>query len=163
MELKLNNVKFKRIAIIGVGLIGGSLALAMKRKGIGEQIIGIDDPSVFKKAKAAGAIDQAFERKQLADAVSQADLIFICTPIHLILDFLPQIAKAAPSHALITDVGSVKREIVRVAGTCMPKDKYFLGGHPMAGAETRGFESADSFLFENTIYVLTPSQAIPEE
>lgn len=159
----MNNIKLKRIAIVGVGLIGGSLALAFKRKGIGEQIIGIDDLSVIEKAKARGAIDKGYKPDQLEEAVSQADLIFICTPIRRILDLLPKIAKFARVGALITDVGSTKREIVRVADTAIPENKFFLGGHPMAGAENRGIESADSFLFENTIYVLTPSQSIPEE
>ena len=159
----MNNTNFKRIAIVGVGLIGGSLALALKRKGIGEQIIGVDERDVLQKAAARGAIDRGYERDQLEEAVAQANLIFICTPIHLILKLLPQIVESASAGALISDVGSTKREIVHVANNIVPKGKYFIGGHPMAGSESRGIESADSYLFENTIYVLTPAQPIPEE
>jgi len=157
----LNNIKFKRIAIIGVGLIGGSFALALKRKGVGEQIIGVDEQFVLEKAIAQEAIDRGYTRNQLEDAISEADLILICTPVHLIVKLLPRITKAAKSGALISDVGSTKREIVRIAGDVLPEDKFFIGGHPMTGAESRGIDSADSYLFENTIYVLTPSHPIP--
>jgi prephenate dehydrogenase len=158
----LNNTKFKNIAVVGVGLIGGSISLALKRKNIADQIIGIDDKVILEKAKARGAIDVGYKRDQIGEAVAQADLIFICTPILTILQLLPRIAEYAPGGALISDVGSTKQKIVQTANTIMPKGKYFIGGHPMAGAESRGIESADSYLFENTIYVLTPVQPTPE-
>ena len=163
MSFELNNLNFKRIAIVGVGLIGGSFALALKRKGVGEQIIGIDDQYVLEKAIAREAIDQGFERNQLQEGVANADLIFICTPVHLILDSLPKVIEAAKENSLITDVGSTKREIVKAANSVLANDKFFIGGHPMTGAESSGFDSADPYLFENTIYVLTPSQPLPEE
>jgi prephenate dehydrogenase len=154
---------FKSILIIGVGLIGGSLGLAIKRKGYSGKILGVDNPSTLNWAIEKNVIDLGFSREDISVAIPKADLIFICTPILDILKLLPIIGKRAKAGTLITDVGSTKRIIVETANIHVPAECDFIGGHPMAGAEFRGVKAADPFLFENATYVLTPHQAIKEK
>jgi prephenate dehydrogenase len=154
--------QFKRVLIVGVGLIGGSLGLALKRKGFKGTIIGVDDPDVLEQAKQRKVLDEAYPRDQLEKAASDADLIFLCTPIMEIIRILQSIGKHTRPKTLITDVGSTKRKIVETANIHVPGYCNFIGGHPMAGSEARGIQAADPFLFENTTYVLTPSRPIEE-
>lgn len=139
-----------KIAIVGLGLIGGSLALALKKDG--HYIIGIPHrEETIAEAKAAGAID---EGSLEVSRVAEADLIFICTPINLILSELEKIKPHLKKGALVTDVGSTKHEIVSKAEKLMPKGTYFVGGHPMAGKEVVKFKNAEAGLFEGRIYIL---------
>lgn len=154
---------YSRITIIGMGLVGGSIALALKRKNFCETIIGVDEFSIIHKALERGAINEGFNRAELEDAVKGSEFIFICTPLQQIIDILPAVAKAVDEGALVCDVGSSKGYIVEEANKHFPENKYFLGTHPMAGAETKGIESADPFLFENAIWVVTPGHRIPEK
>jgi len=154
--------QFKRVLIVGVGLIGGSLGLALKRKGFKGTIIGVDDPVVLEQAKQRKVVDEAFPREQLETAAKNVNLIFLCTPIVEIIRLLQMLGKFVKPNTLITDVGSTKRKIVEAANIHLPADCDFIGGHPMAGSEARGVEAADAFLFENTTYVLTPSRPINE-
>ena len=154
--------RFKRIAIIGVGLIGGSLGLALKRKGLQGTIIGVDSQDVLEKAKKSKIVDECYTKDKLKEAVSNADLIFICSPIDEIVKLIQTIGKYVKPNTLVTDVGSTKRKIVEAANIHLPADCDFIGGHPMAGSEFRGVEAADPFLFENTTYVLTPSRPVSE-
>lgn len=154
---------YSRITIIGMGLIGGSIALALKRKNICETIVGVDEFSTIHRALERGAIHEGFNRTELENAVKESEIIFICTPVQQIVELLPVIAKAINEGTLVCDVGSSKNYIVEEANKHFPENKYFLGTHPMAGAETRGIESADPFLFENAIWVITPGQRIPEK
>jgi len=155
--------QFKSILIIGVGLIGGSLALALKRKGYDGRILGIDEEDVLERARSRGALDQSFPRSRLTEAVAGAELIFLCTPILEILKLLQEISGHLRPGTLVTDVGSTKRRIVEAATLHLPSDCDFIGGHPMAGSEFRGIDAADPFLFENTTYVLTPVRPIGEK
>lgn len=154
---------YSRITIIGMGLVGGSIALALKRKNFCETITGVDEFSIIHKALERGTINEGFNRTQLENAVKGSEIIFICTPVQQIIELLPVIAKAADENALVCDVGSSKGYIVEEANKHFPENKYFLGTHPMAGAETKGIESADPFLFENAIWVVTPGHRIPEK
>ena len=154
---------YSRITIIGMGLIGGSIALALRRKKLCETIIGVDEFSIIHKALELGAINEGFNRTDLEKAIKGAEIIFICTPVQQIIELLPAVANAADDKALVCDVGSSKSFIVEEANKHFPENKYFLGTHPMAGAETKGIESADSFLFENAIWVVTPGHRIPEK
>jgi prephenate dehydrogenase len=146
---------FRRITIIGVGVIGGSLGLAIKKRFRSVMITGVDRPRILKKAIARGAIDIA--ERSIAPAVERADLVFLATPISVILKLLPEVARFAGPRTLVTDVGSVKRPIVRTAQKCFA-DGAFVGGHPMAGVELSGIEAAHPLMFENAVYVLTPLQ-----
>jgi len=140
-----------KIAIIGLGLIGGSLALALKKAG--HYIIGIPHrEETINEARQAGAIDEgSIQIEKAADA----DLVFICTPISLIIPKLKELAPHLKKGAIVTDVGSTKAETVLQAEKLMPKGTYFVGGHPMAGKEVVKFRNAEAGLFEGRTYILT--------
>jgi prephenate dehydrogenase len=148
------NHNFKRISIIGLGLIGGSWGLALRKHGYRGALIGCDRPGVLKLAVAAGAVDEGAQ--DLASAVRGADLVILATPVGVILDHLSQLKASGVPGALVTDVGSTKRLICRRAIEAFGDEPFFLGGHPLAGKERSGFEHADATLFEKARYVLTP-------
>ncbi|MBN2356578.1 prephenate dehydrogenase [candidate division KSB1 bacterium] len=153
---------FKNVLIIGVGLIGGSLGSALKRKGFTGTLMGVDDEMVLEGARQRNIIDEAFSREQMPNAIKKAELIFLCTPIAEILRLIQSIGSHVRPNTLITDVGSTKRKIIETANLFLPSHCDFIGGHPMAGSEQKGVDAADPFLFENTTYVLTPSKPIDE-
>ncbi len=147
----------ERVTIIGVGLIGGSLGLALKKHGFPGVIAGVGRRQTVEKALAAGAIDQPYE--ELEPAVRDADLVYLATPISTILDLLPRVRGAAPAHTLVTDAGSTKSQIVDRGAALFPdgvQGPLFIGGHPMAGSEKRGVENASADLFHGATYILTP-------
>ncbi|MDD4179547.1 MAG: prephenate dehydrogenase/arogenate dehydrogenase family protein [Candidatus Margulisbacteria bacterium] len=143
------------IAIIGLGLIGGSLGLALKRAGQASlKITGVPRrEETIKLALQLGAIDEG--TTDLAKGVADADLVFVCTPINLIIPIITEIAPKLKKGAIVTDVGSSKYEIVSQAEKLMPKGVYFVGGHPLAGKETTKLEAAEAGLFSNRTWVLT--------
>jgi prephenate dehydrogenase len=145
---------FHRVAIIGLGLMGGSWGLALKRYGFAGRRVGCDGPEVLPRALACGAIDEG--SPDLLAAVRDAELIILATPVGAILDLLPQVKAGAPPRALVTDVGSTKRLICQRARELFGDEPLFLGGHPLAGKERSGLENADAALLENARYVLTP-------
>jgi prephenate dehydrogenase len=145
---------FNRVTIVGLGLVGGSWGLALKASGFPGRRVGCDQPEVLKRALAAGAIDEGAE--YLEGAVRDADLVILATPVGVILDLLPQLKAIVKGIALITDVGSTKRLVCRKGAEVFDRAALFLGGHPLAGRERSGFESADAGLFRNARYVLTP-------
>lgn len=142
-----------RIAIIGLGLIGGSLGLALKKSG-GLTIVGIPrQEATIQKGLALGAIDEG--TTDHVQGIKEADLVFICTPINLIIPVLTEIAPQLKKGAIVTDVGSSKYEIVSQAEKLMPKGTYYVGGHPMAGKETFKLEAAEAALFEGRTWIFT--------
>lgn len=155
--------RFKHIAIVGVGLIGGSLALALKKKGFGGRISGVDSEEILHLAQKRKAIDQAFAKQELQEAVKDANLVFLCAPISEIITILQNIGEFVQPSTLITDVGSTKRKIMEIANIHLPSDVNFIGGHPMAGSEFSSIDAADPFLFENTSWVLTPGRPLSKE
>jgi prephenate dehydrogenase len=140
------------VAIFGVGLIGGSFALALRKAGFTGRIIGVSSEETIRMALALEVIDEALPAREAAE---QADLIYLAQPIHRIVNSLADLGAWAKTDALITDVGSTKRTIVDRASQVISRSQ-FLGGHPMAGRERRGVESAEADLFEGRPYVLTP-------
>jgi prephenate dehydrogenase len=148
---------FKRISIIGLGLIGGSWALALEKLGYAAQRVGFDVPEVLKQAVESGAVHEA--AKGVDEAVRSTDLVILATPVSKILELLPKLKSSAPSHALITDVGSTKQRITERAKEFPAAGPLFLGGHPLAGKEHSGFEHADADLFRNACYAIVPSSA----
>jgi prephenate dehydrogenase len=140
------------VVIAGVGLIGGSFALALRRAGFRGRIIGVSSPKTIQVALARGVIDEAASLEQ---AVPWADLVYLAQPIRRIMGTLEEIGPLLREGALVTDAGSTKAEIVEQARRFLQKDQ-FLGGHPMAGKERRGVEEADAELFAGRTYVLTP-------
>jgi prephenate dehydrogenase len=140
------------VAIFGVGLIGGSFGLALKKSGFQGTIVGVSSDATLRMALERGAIDEA---APLADAARGADLIYLAQPIGRILDTLHHLDSLVNSRALITDAGSTKSAIVAAARKHIRRCS-FLGGHPMAGKEKRGVGEADAELFRGRTYVLTP-------
>lgn len=147
----------QKIAIIGIGLIGGSLALALK-KGAGGQICitGFDsDPVCGEKALECGAVDRL--AAGVAYAVADADVVFLCTPVLQIVSLMEQIGPHLKPGAVITDVGSTKALLQRQLAPFLPADSCFIGGHPMAGREKSGFSAANENLFVDKLYILAPA------
>jgi prephenate dehydrogenase len=145
----------QRVTILGTGLIGGSFALALKKYATGLHITGWDRAESVQTAQSAGAIDCA-HHGDLSDAVGAADLVYIALPIGVTLDLLPEIARHAAPHALITDACSTKVRIVTAAAELLnlPGGAIFLPGHPMAGREVSGIANADADLFHGQTYAL---------
>ena len=148
---------FKQISIIGLGLIGGSWALALKKLGYGAHRVGFDAPEVMNQAVKSGAIHEG--ARGLDEAVRDADLVILATPVGKILELLAQLESSVSSRALITDVGSTKERISERAKELPAGGPLFLGGHPLAGKERSGLDHADAELFRNACYAIVPSSA----
>ncbi len=145
---------FKNITIVGVGLVGGSLGLAIRRRFPHVRVVGVDKRSVLIKAKRRGAIAHA--EGDLAKGIHGADLIILATPLTAIFRILPQIAKLVPPTTIVTDVAGVKLPVMNLARKHFAGN--FIGGHPMAGIELSGIGAAHPLLFENALYVLTSTR-----
>lgn len=144
------------VAIFGVGLIGGSFALAIRKAGFPGRIIGVSSPATIRRALELGVIDEGLPAHEAAAA---ADLIYLSQPILQIVDSLAELNAWVRPEALITDAGSTKTVIADRAAKAISRCQ-FLGGHPMAGREKRGVDAAEADLFRGRPYVLTPrSQA----
>jgi len=140
-----------RIAVLGVGLIGGSIGLAARAK-LDAEVAGFDpDGELLGRASELGAIDSA--RESVAAAVEGAELVFCAAPVMALPGLAAEALDAAGEDCAVTDVGSVKREVIAVLG----EDTRFIGGHPLAGAETSGVENARADLFDGARWYLTPT------
>jgi prephenate dehydrogenase len=145
------------VAIVGVGLIGGSFGLALKKAGFRGAILGVSSEATIRAALERGAIDRG---AALDQAAREADLLYLAQPIGRILDTLHHLDPLVQPQALITDAGSTKHAIVTEARKLVRRCQ-FLGGHPLAGKEKRGVAEAEADLFRGRTYVLTP--ASPDE
>jgi len=147
---------FKQVTIIGTGLIGGSLGLALRKRHLARRVIGCDRAPVLERAIDCGAIEAGSPNP--ADAVHGSDLVILATPVIAILDLIERLAPSLPARTLVTDVGSTKVEIVARAVRSFGRaaGQRFLAGHPMAGKEHAGVEFADADLFEGTAWLFTP-------
>ena len=147
-------MKFHKITIIGVGLIGGSIGLAAKRKKLAHQIIGVcRHKASLRKALRIGAIDKG--SLDYKTAVKDADLIILAAPVSQIIKIGQEIIPYLKPGSLITDVGSTKAEVVREIEKKLPERIYFVGAHPLAGSEKRGADQARADLFQGAICILT--------
>jgi prephenate dehydrogenase len=153
---KLIVMAFKQVTIIGTGLIGGSLGLALKKRQLAGRIIGCDRAPVLERAQDCGAIEAG--TTDPADAVRGSDLVVLATPVLAILDLIERIGPALLAKALVTDVGSTKVQVVQRAAKSFGRNagQRFLAGHPMAGKENAGVEFADADLFEGAAWLFTP-------
>lgn len=148
----------QRLAILGVGLLGGSVGLAAKAASNSYQVVGYGHrEATLRAAIEVGAIDEA--KSSSAAAVEGADLVVLCTPVSLFGALLTQIAGALKPGAVVTDVGSTKRSVVKLAAETLPYSVHFVGSHPMAGSEKRGVEFARADLFAGALCILTPAPA----
>jgi prephenate dehydrogenase len=149
-------MSIRQITIIGNGLIGGSLGLALKKRKFRGRIIGCDRAPVLERAHEKGAIDTAVTNP--ADAVQGSSVVVLATPVVAIIDLIERLGPALSAKALLTDVGSTKSEVVaraqKVFGKAAPQ--RFLAGHPMAGKEQSGVEFADADLFQGAAWFVTP-------
>lgn len=152
-----------RIAIIGLGLIGGSLALALKRERPSDfEIAGCAATrETIAKARKRGAID--IEARTPAAAVEGAAIVVLATPISRMRDVLQEIAPALTDGAVVTDTASTKREVLRWAEELLPERVHFVGGHPIAGKEQSGIDAADPDLFRGRPWAITPSVRADEQ
>ena len=155
--------RLKNIAVVGVGLIGGSFALGLRRAGAVARIVGTDrDTQALERAAALGVIDTAAH--SIADAVAGAELVFVAVPVRAIGPVLHDIERVLGPDAVVTDAGSTKSDVVRTAREEL-KDKFarFVPGHPIAGRETSGVDAATPDLFRGARVVLAPEPGtLPE-
>ena len=147
---------FKQITIIGTGLIGGSFALALRKRKFAGRIVGCDREGTLERARMRGAIDDGTANP--GDAVHGSQLVVLATPVLAILDLIERVGPSLQANALLTDVGSTKSAVAQRALKVFGKKavKKFLAGHPMAGKELSGVDYADPDLFENAAWFLTP-------
>ena len=145
-----------QITIVGTGLIGGSLALAVRQSGFAGTIVGCDSPETLQRAVGRGAIDRA--EPNVALAVHGSDVVVLATPVGAILSLFEQLAPTLPTTTLITDTGSTKQKLVERARMVFGAEagKLVLPGHPMAGKEFGGIEHADANLFQGAVWLITP-------
>lgn len=157
----LNMNPFSKILIYGLGLIGGSLALALRNAFPDVYIYGAErDKNVLRQAKRRGIIDASVTGlKEICDC----DLIILATPINKIIATLAEIGRHAKPGSVITDVGSTKVDICRAAQRHFPANVYFIGGHPMTGKERSGLEASDEQLFLRASYLLCPNGNVPKK
>lgn len=149
-----------RLAVVGVGLIGGSIGLAARRRAGGNSTIHVSGydrhASVLSAALEAGAIDEAIHT--VAEAVSGVDTVFVAAPVGALPELIGEVLRFCGPDCLVTDVGSTKRAV-----TGAIDDPRFIGGHPLAGAETAGVWNAREDLFDGASWYLTPSASAPHE
>jgi prephenate dehydrogenase len=156
------NPEFKRVTIIGVGLIGGSLGMALCRSGLAKEVIGAG--SRLKNLSVAvemGAVNRIVSSPE--EGAVGADLVVIATPVSATIPVLKKILPYLTPGAVITDVGSTKAAITGQAEKLLPEGISFVGGHPMAGSERAGVRAADPYLFENAFYLITPNAGTPPD
>lgn len=144
---------FRRVAVIGAGLIGGSFALAFRKYFPDSIVVGWDKPVVLRRALERGAIHEGIP--DLTLAVAGADLIYVALPVGHTIELLPEIARLAGPNSLVTDAASTKRSVCAVtAESFRESGAHFLGGHPMAGKEISGIDAAEAHLFRGSKYAL---------
>jgi prephenate dehydrogenase len=150
------SMPIRQITIIGTGLIGGSLGLALRKKKFAGRIVGCDREATLEKARMRGAIDSGTANP--GDAVHGSQVVVLAAPVLAIVDLIERVGPALPAKTLLTDVGSTKALVVERAMKVFGKNagKRFLAGHPMAGKELSGVDYADADLFQDAAWFLTP-------
>jgi len=152
---------FERIAVIGLGLLGGSVAGAARARGVAARVVGVSrGRDTAAAAVAAGLADEATH--ELAAGVAGAELVVLCTPVFAMGETLRRAAPALAEGALVTDVGSVKGPLVETLPGLLPPGVAYVGAHPMAGSHETGLRHASQELFAGAVCVLTPTPATPE-
>lgn len=148
---------FNTVAIVGVGLIGGSIGLALRERGLAQNVVGIGRrQDSLRTARRVGAVTQT--TVNLDKGVAEAELVIVCTPVGRIVEDVRRVADHCPEGALITDAGSTKRLIVEPLDGGLPRGCRFLGAHPLAGREKTGAAHASADLFHGRVTVLTPTK-----
>jgi prephenate dehydrogenase len=149
--------EWNNIAIVGVGLIGGSIGMALRQRGLAKNVVGIGrEQGSLRVARRVGAVTHT--TIDLAKGVAEAELVIVCTPVGNLVEHVRQAAEHCPERTLITDVGSVKRAVVESLDTGLARGCRFLGSHPLAGSEKAGAANASASLFEGRVAILTPTR-----
>ena len=144
------------VAVVGPGLIGGSIGLALRKHDLADKVIGIGRKQMsLRIARRVGAVTNT--TIDLAKGVADAELVIVCTPVGQIVDDVLKVAEHCPPGTLITDVGGAKGPIVAALDENMPRDCRFLGGHPLAGSEKAGAANASADLFDGRVALITPT------
>jgi prephenate dehydrogenase len=156
--------RWEQVAIVGVGLIGGSIGLALRRAGVARRIIGVGRSAAnLQRAIACRAIDQLV--LESAGELPEVDLVIVCTPVDHVAKHVAWWANSAASGALVTDAGSTKARIVSEVDAQLhehnPRQARFIGSHPLAGSEKAGVEHARENLFDGRVVVITPTDHTP--
>jgi cyclohexadieny/prephenate dehydrogenase len=155
-------MRFEQIAIVGVGLIGGSVGLAAKARGIAGRVAGIGrDEHSLTHALKLGAVDSL--SLDLTDGVSGAELVVVCTPVDRIAEFVLNAAPHCRAGTIFTDTGSTKANIVAAVEGKLPQGIAFVPAHPLAGSEKNGVANARADLFEGRLTILTPREESGQE
>ena len=153
----LNSWFFRKVTIIGVGFMGGSLGLAMKKQKLVKEVVGVfQKQSTLVDAIKLKAIDTGLT--DIPQAVNNADLVVLCTPVESIRKLFPVIAPHLKRGCIVTDMGSTKADIVEEAEKVFPSSVFFVGSHPMVGSEKKGVDFAKDDLFENATCFMTPNK-----
>jgi len=158
--------RIRTLVVIGVGLIGGSFALALRRRGVAARVIGIGRTRAnLESARALGAIDEAHTLDgDWPRVINDADVVMLATPVAQYPALLAQLAPRLSAHTIVTDAGSTKQDVVAAAratlGAALPR---FVPGHPIAGSERSGAAAADADLFEAREVILTPLDVTGED
>ena len=147
---------FQRVAIIGMGVIGGSIGLALRKKRAAVEVVGYDPgKGVCERACRIGAIDRGCD--SLEDTVCRAELVILATPVGAMHRLLQELVPVLSLGTVVTDVASTKAQVINWAEELLPEGVTFVGGHPMAGREVSGIDVADATLFCGRIYCITPT------
>jgi prephenate dehydrogenase len=144
---------FNKVAIVGVGLIGGSLALAIKKRGLAKEVIGVSRrKKTLLLARQRGMIDRG---SQDLNIIKDVDLVILAAPVETIIKTAQEVSKIVGPDCIVIDVGSTKEQIVFKLEKLF---KHFVGSHPLAGSEKRGVSNACDEIFNNSLCILTPTK-----
>ena len=154
-----------RVCVVGLGLIGGSIALALKSRRPRMNLVGCDVKTALDTARTSGIFNTLVESKKLAQAVKDCDYVFLCAPYSVNVQLLMQLRDLVPQNCLVTDVGGLKREICQVARRlyASPEGPWFIGGHPLSGRELSGFGAATPELFRGRTWALCEASPLPAQ
>jgi len=153
---------FRQITVIGLGLLGGSLAQACRKRGLADKVVGFGrNQAKLEKAQALQIID-SYET-DLKAAVAKADLVVLCSPVSAMTPLVREMVTFLQPGSLVTDVGSVKKPLVGEIQALMPDSVYFVGSHPIAGGEQSGFQAASAELLEGAKCIVTPDKETSAE
>jgi prephenate dehydrogenase len=148
---------FNQITIIGVGLIGGSVGLAARARGVTRRVVGAGrDPANLARAAELGVVDA--HSTHLPEAVGESDLVVVCTPVNRIAEMILAAAPHCRPGVLFTDGGSTKERIIKALEGRLPKGVMYVPAHPLAGSEKNGVENARADLFQDRLTILTPTE-----
>jgi len=155
MNERMSSAMFRRVGIVGLGLIGTSFGLALRERGLADRLVGVDpDPQAIATASGREAIDEGTAEYA---ALEDADLVIVAVPPHAVVEAVRRAAQVVGREAILLDVASVKAPIVRALEATLPAGIRYVGGHPMAGTERRGAGAADAGLLDGRPFLIVPT------